>query len=126
MPFRQFELCFDLHCLITAGRLSWVLWAVAELTSETDFTDSSWLWLIYETITLKFYWPHFKNIILIIRPLTLLWHLLNVTLESWLLQVPSLLFRKWMEVRKVCHLNCPSSLPHENGSNNPMCTFCLH
>lgn len=45
---------FDLYCPITAGRLSRSLWAVAELTSVTDSTDSSWLWLIYDTINLRF------------------------------------------------------------------------
>lgn len=93
MPLRQVGLCFDLHCPITAGRQSWVLWAVAVLTSVTDSSDSSWLWLIYDTITLRFSGVTSKISFSSVCLLTLLWHFLS----------PSLL-RKWIEVRKVCKL----------------------
>lgn len=98
MPFSHVGLCFDLHCPITAGRLSWVLWSVAELTSVTDFTDSFWIWLIYDTITLRFSGFTSEISFSSVCPLTLLWHLEH------------LLFRKWMEVTKVCHLNCLNAL----------------
>lgn len=99
VPFRRVGLHFDLHCPITAGKLSWVLWAVAALTSVTDSTDSSWLWLMYDTITLRFSGLTSKISFSSVYTLTLLRHLLSL-----------LLFTKWMEVRKVCHLKCPSCM----------------
>lgn len=116
MPLRQDWLCFDLHRPITVGRLSGVLWAVAGLTSVTDFADSSWLWLIYDTITLRFSGPSSKISSSSVCPLTSLWHLLSDMLESLFWQMWSLCsLRKWIEVRQVCHFNCPGSLCHDTG-----------
>lgn len=107
--------CFDLHCPITAGRLSWALWAPAELTGVTDSTDSLWLWLIYDTITLRFSGLTSKISSPSVGPLTLLWHLLDDTLERWFLQMCLALYK--MDGKCVTKLSF-STLRQENRRNS--------